>query len=165
MWGEINYQFPNFNGATVEVWGWISNFIPRFTVHIIYIMLSMLGLKLHQLSKRGPRSLHHVTCIASRVERRNVYTLWCPGLIQGLRAANERRRYFVTTSLSLPGGKPRISPDAAHSPILYYRHTFTSYGWKKSSLFKARLQSPSSRQTPRHSRALQNVSVRGKYKC
>ena len=27
---EITYPFPNFNGATVEVWKWISNFIPLF---------------------------------------------------------------------------------------------------------------------------------------
>ena len=33
--GEIIYSFPNFNGATVEVWEWISNFIPHFTGHVI----------------------------------------------------------------------------------------------------------------------------------
>ena len=27
MWDVITYPFPNFNGATVEVWEWISNFI------------------------------------------------------------------------------------------------------------------------------------------
>ena len=26
VWDEIIYSFPNFNGATVEVWEWISNF-------------------------------------------------------------------------------------------------------------------------------------------
>ena len=25
VWGEITYQFPNFNGGTVEVWESISN--------------------------------------------------------------------------------------------------------------------------------------------
>ena len=35
MWDEITYPFPNFNGATVEVWEWISNFIPHFTGHVI----------------------------------------------------------------------------------------------------------------------------------
>ena len=30
VWGEITYPFPNFNGATVEVWEWISNLIPHF---------------------------------------------------------------------------------------------------------------------------------------
>ena len=29
MWDEIDYQFPNFNGCTVEVWEWINNFIPH----------------------------------------------------------------------------------------------------------------------------------------
>ena len=27
LWDEISYPFPNFNGVTVEVWEWISNFI------------------------------------------------------------------------------------------------------------------------------------------
>ena len=27
MWEEINYPFPNFNGAAVEVWEWKSNYI------------------------------------------------------------------------------------------------------------------------------------------
>ena len=35
VWDEITYPFPNFNGATVEVWEWISNFIPHFTGHVI----------------------------------------------------------------------------------------------------------------------------------
>ena len=28
---EITYPFPKFNGTTVEVWKWVSNFIPHFT--------------------------------------------------------------------------------------------------------------------------------------
>ena len=35
MLGEIFHQFPNFNGCSVEVWEWIRNFIPHFTVHVI----------------------------------------------------------------------------------------------------------------------------------
>ena len=35
VWDEITYPFLNFNGATVEVWEWISNFIPHFTGHVI----------------------------------------------------------------------------------------------------------------------------------
>ena len=31
MCGEITYPFPNLDGATVDVWEWISNFIPPFT--------------------------------------------------------------------------------------------------------------------------------------
>ena len=29
------YPFPNFNGATAEVWEWINNFIPHSTGHLI----------------------------------------------------------------------------------------------------------------------------------
>ena len=33
--GEITYPFPNFNGCTVEVWEWTSNFIPHLAEHVI----------------------------------------------------------------------------------------------------------------------------------
>ena len=35
MWDEMTYPFPNFNGYTVEVWEWISIFIPHFAGHVI----------------------------------------------------------------------------------------------------------------------------------
>ena len=35
MWNEITYPFPNSNSVTVEVWEWISNFIPHFIGHSI----------------------------------------------------------------------------------------------------------------------------------
>ena len=35
MWDQITHPFPNFSGCTVEVWEWISNFIPHFTRHVI----------------------------------------------------------------------------------------------------------------------------------
>ena len=35
MWDEITYPFPNFNGGTVEVREWISNFNPHFTEYVI----------------------------------------------------------------------------------------------------------------------------------
>ena len=35
MCGEITYTFPNFNGATVKAWKWISNFIPHLTGPVI----------------------------------------------------------------------------------------------------------------------------------
>ena len=41
MWDEITYPYPSFNGAAVEVWEWISNFI---TLYWTCDYLSMLGL-------------------------------------------------------------------------------------------------------------------------
>ena len=32
---EITYPFPNFNGAAVEVWEWISNFTEHYIGHAI----------------------------------------------------------------------------------------------------------------------------------
>ena len=35
VWDGITYHFPNFSGCTVEVWQWISNFIPHFIMGVI----------------------------------------------------------------------------------------------------------------------------------
>ena len=35
VWGEITYSFPNFSSCMVEVWEWISNFIPLFIMDVI----------------------------------------------------------------------------------------------------------------------------------
>ena len=37
MWDEIQiaYPFPNFSDAFIEVWKWVSNFIPHFAMHVI----------------------------------------------------------------------------------------------------------------------------------
>ena len=36
VWDEINYPFPKFNSATVEIGEWIlSNFIPHIIIDVI----------------------------------------------------------------------------------------------------------------------------------
>ena len=35
VWDEITYPFLNFNGSTVEVKEWMSNFIPHFIMDVI----------------------------------------------------------------------------------------------------------------------------------
>ena len=35
MWDEITYSFPNFKGATGQVWEWIGNFIQPITRRLI----------------------------------------------------------------------------------------------------------------------------------
>ena len=35
VWDEINNIFPNVNGATVDVFEWISNFVPHFPGHVL----------------------------------------------------------------------------------------------------------------------------------
>ena len=46
-----NYPFPNFNSCTVEVWEWISNFVPYFSE---LVGITVLGLRLNHIRKRGP---------------------------------------------------------------------------------------------------------------
>ena len=35
VWDEFTYPFLNFNGCTIEVYEWISNFIPHVIEHVI----------------------------------------------------------------------------------------------------------------------------------
>ena len=35
LWDEVTYPFPNFNGATIEVWEWISDLILHFIMDVI----------------------------------------------------------------------------------------------------------------------------------
>ena len=53
MWDEITYPFPNFNGATVKVWEWITNLIFHFMMGVISNsdLLSMLVFKLQSSQK------------------------------------------------------------------------------------------------------------------
>ena len=51
VWDEITYPFPNFNGATIEVWDGYKQF--HCTIYIGCNYLSMLGLKLIHVSKRS----------------------------------------------------------------------------------------------------------------
>ena len=35
LWDEIIHVLPNFNGAAIGIWEWISNFIPHFIMDAI----------------------------------------------------------------------------------------------------------------------------------
>ena len=67
VYDDIINPLPNFNIATVQDWGWISNFISHFTV---CDYLSMLGLKLIHVRKRG--SWKTRTGVTSKVTKQRV---------------------------------------------------------------------------------------------
>ena len=48
-WDEITHSFPNFNGCTVEVWEWFSNFTPHFIMDLI-----KAGIKIKPCQLKGP---------------------------------------------------------------------------------------------------------------
>ena len=52
VWDEIIYPFPNFNGCSIEVWEWISNFITHIVIDVI--TYSCWDQKLIYVSKKGP---------------------------------------------------------------------------------------------------------------
>ena len=82
LWNEITYPFSNFSGCTIDIWEWKSNFIPHFTLYRCNY-LPLLGLKLHDISKRIPWSRNtnpspH-TLIYSMHHWCNPSTLWIRG--------------------------------------------------------------------------------------
>ena len=55
VWDEITYPFPNFNGCTVELWEWISNFIPHFIMRLISYPTQFwrIWVKIHSMNRPG----------------------------------------------------------------------------------------------------------------
>ena len=48
LWDGIGYPFANFNGFTVEVWEWISNFISHYVMNVItYQLLIRAGINVN----------------------------------------------------------------------------------------------------------------------
>ena len=77
MWDEYTRPFTNFNGVTVEVWEWISNFIPIFYWTCDY--LSMLGLKLSHIRKKRPLVYSYELCHIMMIS----HCLWCVVIYRG----------------------------------------------------------------------------------
>ena len=89
MWGEITYPYPNFNGCTVEVREWISNFESHFTRPIDY--LSMLGFKsIHSKRESRQELSGHIRYLALSGQ------LW--GVFQCLKE-NHKKLTIIPTSL------------------------------------------------------------------
>ena len=103
MWDKITKLFLNFNGATIEDWEWMSNFIQTF--YWAGDCLSMLGFKLMHISRRGPHdkivSILQTTILKIRLLRFNysfplsfsrgsVENKWALVQGNGLESKNER---------------------------------------------------------------------------
>ena len=41
IWNQITYSFSSYNGGTLEVWEWISNFNPHFTGMKLFILIGI----------------------------------------------------------------------------------------------------------------------------
>ena len=54
VWHEITYPFLNFNSCTIEVWGWISNFILHFIMDVISYPWWDYTVQIIHGSKRAP---------------------------------------------------------------------------------------------------------------
>ena len=66
VWHEIPYPFPNFNSCTVEVWEWISNFVPHYILDVNYSSMVLVEEILPHgrrgLASSTPRMLMSLQC-------------------------------------------------------------------------------------------------------
>ena len=58
VWDEIMYPFPIFNGCNVEVWEWMSNYIPYWTCDYLSINNSITFLSGCEDSTRINSTIH-----------------------------------------------------------------------------------------------------------
>ena len=81
----MTHLLPEFNGATVEVWEWISNFILHFNGHVITYPCQWCGVDTFSQKRihiESPK-LKHVTFrswdnnISGKMGQYN--SCWCPG--------------------------------------------------------------------------------------
>ena len=72
VWDEIAYPFPNFNGGAVEVWEWISYFIPHFVMYVIIYSCGDLVYYLSIFIKRVPGRIYP----DSKVQGANMGPTW-----------------------------------------------------------------------------------------
>ena len=110
---ELSYIFSVNNGQL-----WIMGAHKKWEPFIIWdpVLIEVDAASISQL-RYNEASIHHLRCTV------NGNT----GLILGLRPANERRRYFVTTSL-IGWGKPRISPE---SFSIHHHLSLSHQRWNK----------------------------------
>ena len=99
VWSEITYPFSNFNGCTIEVWEWISYFLPHFVMGVItYPWWDKL--KLVHISKRNQEEL----MISDTKGSPRSWVEWCarkcPRYLtpSALNLFKERRHVFYTFS-------------------------------------------------------------------
>ena len=133
-WDEITYSFSNVNGCIIEVWEWISNFIPHFIMDII--TYPCWDWSNNMLAKSDPG--HHCACRCSGTQQHqaiSMYYIDCKGFP---RSPGERFTDLLqNTILKVPHSKPSLNHWDAES---YFLHNITM-----TSLWaRLRLKSPAS---------------------
>ena len=81
MWDEITYPFPNFNGAAVEVWEYLSNFILHFTGCMIKSMLLPNFYNFRDHSVYASSQWEMVLLCNTISQWRGTYTEWSPQFV------------------------------------------------------------------------------------
>ena len=74
VWDEVTYPFPNFNGATIEVWEWISNFTPHFTGYVITYIANHAWTKFEQIHVLYLYAIEACRIVSSFIEPLTIIT-------------------------------------------------------------------------------------------
>ena len=113
MWDEITYPFPSFNGAAVEVWELIVNFISIYCAHD---NVSMLGFKLTHWGRVRHICVGNPTIIGSD-----------NGLSPG------RRQAIIWTNAGTPGNNLQWNLNL-NSYIFIRENAFQIVVWKMAAI-------------------------------
>ena len=110
VWGEITFPFPNFNGATVEVWEWISNFIPHLIMDLI---IHPFGIKVEM----GPGGYHLGGLFLSKSSPCNSFEGWAHvnSLYTETRSSNELQWWQGISIVNLPKAARWHASSAKHT--------------------------------------------------
>ena len=79
VWDEITYPYLNFNGVSVEVYEWISNFIPHFKVNpwqVHHTWVASCASTLHKILSIQMRIFRIITVIDWRVSNFPWLRIW-----------------------------------------------------------------------------------------
>ena len=121
---EWNYPFPNFHGATVQVWEWISNFIPHFIMNVItYPCLIQISPCYHVSKKRLWRVTYMVDTLACFVTARHRPIFFYPRLMQ---IWTHIPHAFLLFGTSRVGFYPSALYNP-HSNIAWWRHQMETF--------------------------------------
>ena len=136
VWDEITYPFSNFNGATVEVCKWISNFIPHFIMDVITCPCWDWS---WPMLVKGPPECIHREVLSTQVISNYHHATRVQSLKFVLDGPIDNKLVLIQmVACRLSGAKPLFKPTLTCFTRAYMRHS-ALMSWAFDIFFKSEL--------------------------